>query len=381
MIIMKVVIVRTSNLILDFKTYNCQELGLAKALSRRGYKMSIITPDLKASHYQEVVDGGTPVDIYTVTFHALNRNICWHHGVIELLKEISPDLIHINSISLSMSYCYQLWAEKNKVKTVVIQGNYETTQKPILKQLETLYNSTFGRSLIKKTNGIAGKTNWACDFIKRYYHRETMLTHIGLDTERFENAKNRDWDTELQIKDKKKLIYVGALESRRNPLFLAEIMTKLPEDYVLIIVGAGPQGEELKSYIASMNLSKRILMLGKLSQEDLPSLYKSGDLFLLATNYEIFGMVLLESMYFGLPVVSTLSAGSDTIINNGIDGVIITELNSSVWAKTILEIVENPDRLNAMKHSAATHIREHLVWERSVDEFLTLYEKALSDDK
>ena len=120
---MKIIIVRTSNLILDFKTYNCQELGLAKALSRRGYEMSIITPDIKASHRQEDVEGGLPIDIYTVTFCALNRNICWHHGVDELLKQISPDLIHINSISLSMSYYYQLWAEKNKVKTVVIQGN------------------------------------------------------------------------------------------------------------------------------------------------------------------------------------------------------------------------------------------------------------------
>lgn len=374
----KIVIVRTSTLILDFKTYNCQELGLAKALSKKGYKVSIITPDIKSTHYKEYVDNGEAIDIYTVKFIALNRNICWHYNVDSILKEIKPNIIHINSFSLSMSFWYQIWAKRHNVKTVVVQGNYETTHKIIFKQLETIYNKTFGRYLLKHTNAVGGKTNWACSFTKKYCECEPLLTRIGLDIERFSRSQDVDWCNKLGINNKKRLLYVGAQEPRRNPMFLIKIISQLPNDYILLLVGNGPSTPEVNKYIDEFKLNNRVFQLGKISQDKLPSLYKSCDLFLLPSNYEIFGMVILEAMFFHLPVISTLTAGADAIIDNNLDSIIIPNLNVNEWTKKIIEIMETPSYYKKLSKAAYGKVVNHLTWDKTAEEFISLYKKALN---
>lgn len=373
-----VLIVRTSSLIIDFKTYNCQEIGLGAALVRKGYKVSFITPGIKREHLVFPVSGinGGKIDVYTVTFIKLNRNLCWYHGFFKLLDQINPDLVHINSISLSMSYLSQMWARKHGKRNVVIQGNYETTQKPVLKQLEILFNSTIGANIIKHADGIGGKTNWACNFIRKYYPAETMLTRIGLDADKFKSRVDVDWRKKLGLENKKILLYVGIQEKRRNPLFLVDILARLPEEYVLVMVGNGPNVKEVNERIANLGLRKRCLQLGKLQQDQLPSLYEQSDLFLLASNYEIFGMVILEAMYFGLPVITTLTAGSDAIITNGKDGIIIDKLSVEAWTVKIRGLVDNPMKLALMKKAAHSTIENHLIWDKTVNEFINLYNKA-----
>ena len=377
-----ILIVRTSSLIIDFKSYNCQETGLATALTKKGYKVSFITPGKKAGKETINISNNEFFDVYTVTLLSLNRNICWYHGYFKLLEAINPDLIHINSISLAMSFLSLLWAQYHKKKSVVIQGNYETTHKPILGNLEELFNKTLGKYIINHTNGIGCKTKWASDFIKRYSNNiETNLTRIGLDVSRFANYNKIDWRTKLNIKDKHILLYVGAIESRRNPLFLIDVLYKLPENYCLVMVGDGQQEDDVVRKIKNYRIESRCKLLGKLPQTDLPSLYEIADIFLLASDYEIYGMVILESMYFGTPVISTLTAGSDTIISNGIDGIIINTLNVDKWTNEIINLTENSHKLLTISISAKQKIRNNLIWDKTVEEFITLYNKAFNDDK
>lgn len=379
---MHVVIIRTSSLIIDLKTYNCQEIGLAIALIKKGYKVSFITPGVKQEHIKIPVTDNMSLDIYTMVFFKLNRNICWYHNYFQLLEKINPDLLHINSISLSMSFFTQLWAERHYKKTVVIQGNYKVTQKPVLKQLEHLFNFTLGKYIIHHTAAIGCKTNWAADFIKKYSPKtKTYLTRIGLDTSRFIHAREINWREKLHFDNKKILLYIGAIESRRNPLFLLDLLKSLPDDYCLIFVGTGSREEEVKCRARLLALEKRCFFLGKLLQSDLPSLYKTANLFLLPSSYEIFGMVILESMYFGTPVITTLTAGSDAIISNGYNGVIINNLNLEQWKLTIISLIENTEKLVSMSVLAKQTIENHLVWDKAVNEFIDLYNNALKNGK
>lgn len=378
-----ILILRTSSLIIDFRTYNCQETGLATVLVKKGYRVSFVTPGLKNEHIQLPVSQNGVVDVYTVTFSRLNRNICWYHGFFKLMKSIKPDLLHINSISLSMSLFALLWAKKNSIQTVVIQGNYDVTHKPLLKQLEQCFNHTIGRYIIEHTNGIGCKTRWAADFIKQYSPKaEVHLTRIGLDTTKFTHDIEIDWRNKLGIDTENKvLLYVGALESRRNPLFLIDILRELSNEYVLIIVGKGSLEKDLANTINRYSLTPRCYMLGQLEQEKLPSLYKQSDLFLLPSSYEIFGMVILESMYFGTPVISTLSAGSDVIIQDQADGIIIKELDAKQWQTSITDLLKNEQKFKRMCEAAKKKIIEHLTWEKTANEFIDLYEKAFKNAK
>ena len=68
----QIVIFRTSGTYLDYKTYNCQELGLAKALTKRGWKVSLVMAGYNA-HNETVETADTPIDIYYLRFRGLNR--------------------------------------------------------------------------------------------------------------------------------------------------------------------------------------------------------------------------------------------------------------------------------------------------------------------
>lgn len=138
-----------------------------------------------------------------------------------------------------------------------------------------------------------------------------------------------------------KLLYIGKIEPRRNCLFLIDVLNKLREkgvDAKLIIVGSGKEDYLAKfdAHINELKLGDYIYKINAAEQKYLSYIYQNTDVFLLPTIYEIFGMVLLEAMYFGKPVITTQNGGSDMLIQNGKTGIIEPEFNAEKWAKDII---------------------------------------------
>ncbi len=363
--------------VIDFRTYNSQELGLARALSKKGHEVSIITPDYIQGNEIFKVNNGNDIRVYKVKFIALNKAYLWHFGVNKILNIIKPDIIHICEFNFTMCLYYVLWCKFHHCKSVVIQGSYDATRKPLLRQLMQLSDSILGKMVLKYADGIGCKTLWAKKYVKKYIDKDVFLTRIGLDDSRFASCRDINWREDLSLKEKKILLYVGVQEPRRNPLFLLNLLNSLPLDYVLIMVGMGPSNREIKNFVRDNNLKERVFLLGKQPQEVLPSLYKTSDVFLLASSYEIYGMVLLESMYFGLPVISSVTAGSDCLIENNVDGILINDLDVNIWTDSIQMLTNNKDKYVSMRAAAENKTRSQLVWDKTVDEFLALYNFTL----
>ena len=150
------------------------------------------------------------------------------------------------------------------------------------------------------------------------------------------------------------------------------MLKKLPSEYVLVMAGKGVLFDNVEKKIEREQLQERCFLLGSLPQNEVPSLYKESDLFLLATNYEIYGMVILESMYFGTPVLTTISAGSQMLINDGIDGFVQNEMDSVLWAKKIQSAFANKEVENAGV-KAKEKIEHHFLWNKTVDSFIEMY--------
>lgn len=73
----------------------------------------------------------------------------------------------------------------------------------------------------------------------------------------------------------------------------------------------------------------------RIEQRYLSRVYQACTAFLFPSTYEIFGMVLMEAMYFGLPVISCENGGSTMLIKNGINGFVQNELNAEKWAEKL----------------------------------------------
>ena len=92
-------------------------------------------------------------------------------------------------------------------------------------------------------------------------------------------------------------------------------------------------------------------------------------------------MVLLEAMYFGLPVISTNTAGSESIIADGKDGIIMFEKSVSDWAERIKILLEDQCLYCQYSAAAKNKIQKTLTWDYVSDEYLKLYSSAIRSIK
>ena len=371
---MHIIILKGDGRVMNIDSYNCQELGLAKALVRKGFDVSIVMAGHNTENIKIDVDKRYKINVYYRKYRALHPSLAWFEKVESLLCLLRPDFIQIHGFTELMSFRVVKWANKHSVRCNLIQGMYRPTQKPFFKQLEELFNLTFGKYVIKHVDSVGAKTPMAASYIRKYYNRQVGLTLIGLDTEKLtKDVIETDWKRKLKLDNKKILLYIGVLEKRRNPLFLLEIIQRLPEDYVLLIVGDGPQKKEVNDYILNNQLGNRCIMLGKMKQNEVSALYKVADVFLLASDYEIYGMVILESMFFGLPVVTTLTAGSEAIIDNNINGVILKEKDVDLWCQEIIHLCASDEKYKKISAAAKEKVEKELIWDKAVGAFIAHY--------
>ena len=141
----------------------------------------------------------------------------------------------------------------------------------------------------------------------------------------------------------------------------------------IITAGKEKLEHDIKQTVNQHGLEARCILLGNLCQNRLPSLYKAADVFLLASTYEIYGMVILEAMYFGVPVVSFLTAGSEILVHKGKNGYIVNDFVAEEWKKRILQVCENKDVHSAMAENAVNMVKSEFVWDKAVKSFLRLY--------
>lgn len=129
---------------------------------------------------------------------------------------------------------------------------------------------------------------------------------------------------------------------------MSEIVGKYPRAG-LIIVGQGPMAEKYKSEIKKLWLGGNVIL--EPWAEDIISYYKTADLFVLTSNYEGYGLTLIEAILSSCPIISTDVGIADEIIKDGKNGFIIKVGDKTTLVEMILRLIENKDLLAAMKQN------------------------------
>ena len=147
----------------------------------------------------------------------------------------------------------------------------------------------------------------------------------------------------------------------------------------LIIVGDGEKeyADRFRERICSLVEKGTVLYCPKATQKELALIYQRSNLFVFTSNYEIFGMVLLEALYFGLPVLSTPNGGSSVLIRDGYNGYVMQEFQEELWIRRIKELLSNPEKYEKMRRNAHKLVEEHFLWDRLADRFIEGYEEAV----
>ena len=145
--------------------------------------------------------------------------------------------------------------------------------------------------------------------------------------------------------DRPTLVTVGRLAVEKNLGFLLQVVQRLVAEFptlLLIVAGEGPDSARLKKLSSSLGLDKNVLFVGNLDRRTtLLDCYRAGDIFVFASPTETQGLVLIEAMALGVPIVSTAVMGTATVLRDA-HSAHISEENADTFAAHVAHLLRSP---------------------------------------
>lgn len=360
--------------------YNIQELGLAKALVRKGNVCDIV---LWTDSEEKDVCITFDVNKTITVFYRKSRVIL-KNAIYKRLKELIGQYDVIQCCEYNQLQSWFL-AKKYPQKTVIYHGPYYSAfnknYNTLCRFMDKLVLPTYKR----KHTLFLVKSKLAEEFLlnKKIPCECISVPGVGIDAEALEISDNEVIPTALcevsKVLEEFKLLYIGRLEERRNITFLFDVLQCLVKKNIsvkLIMVGNGETDycERCFDYAKRLGVEDSIYWVKKAEQKYLSYVYKECDAFLLPTRYEIFGMVLLEAMYFGLPTFTTYNGGSSTIMNEN-NGIVIKDFDAAKWAEAIISVLTDDSKRATISQNAHDMIATAYTWDALADKFLEVYKK------
>lgn len=371
-----ILLVRATPNDLDINAYNVQQVGIGKSLVNKGYNYDFITFKKNAPRKETVFyekDGCRAKCIELPRIRVLrwgiNTDICKKEFLDKYDLIICQEYYQLET--------YLISCKSNRV--AMYTGPYYNMFLP--KCFSPIYDFLFTKRINRQIKHKFVKSVLAYDFMEKKGY--TGLTNVGvaLDTSRFVDVEILPETKQLIdfMKNNKCLLYVGSLIERKNYPFLLETYKKMLQrdpDVKLVLIGkskvSGVEkylGKKDSEYAAKYdkNLTEKekagIYHLERLANPQLRYIYPLAKAFLLPSIQEIFGMVLLEAMYFGAPVVSSRNGGSLTLMADGKCGQIVDEFDAEKWCDAISKYLDDPQYAKSVVEAAMNKVKEEYTWD------------------
>ena len=175
------------------------------------------------------------------------------------------------------------------------------------------------------------------------------------------------------------VLFVGRLVPYKGVDVLLEALKGL--NAVALIVGEGPLRARLEEQARELEISDHVRFLGSVDDDELAALYRACNIFVLpsVTRQEAFGVVQLEAMAAGRPVVSTdLGTGVGWVNRDGETGYVVPPRNPRALREALARLLADADLQKSMGEAAAKRIRAEFTLERMIDDTLSLYREVLA---
>lgn len=376
---MKILIIRNYPSYLSVKnnTYNIQEIGLAKSLIRIGQVCDIVFwTDKEEEQIKYSFDGDLCFNIFYRRGKTILKNAILH--IDDLIQDY--DVIQPCEYNQIQSW---ILAKKYACKTIIYHGPYYSDFNKKYNLMCSLFDLIFLDRYRKLNTPFLVKSNMAKIFLEGKGLGNVKNVGVGIDLQVLDNIENNcDEPIYNSIKNYPgiKLLYIGRLEPRRNIKFLFRILERVKKHATvkLFIIGNGNEKyvKELFSYAKNLNIIDHIEWQKNMKQKYMSDVYRFADYFLLPTYYEIFGMVLLEAMFFGKVVLTTENGGSSTLIKNKQNGYILSQNDVDEWTETILEVEKKPQIKIEIGKQANSTVVNYYTWDKLAIKFIEEYKKV-----
>ncbi|MBM7558305.1 glycosyltransferase [Marinitoga litoralis] len=306
------------------------------------------------------------------------------------IKDLNLDIIHSQD-PFSMGIFAEFMSKLLKIKHV---GTHHTMYEYYRNYLPLIIRPTLKQTqrMIKnwclKLDKVISPTNNIKDLLVSYGVPEEHVVVIptGIDINKFNKPIEWDIRKEYDINpDEKIILFVGRLGPEKNIDFLIKVIHEVyheEKNIKFVIVGDGVERDKLEDIVIDYDLHEKVIFTGGQPREKVLDAYKQADLFIFASYTETQGLVVLESMAAGTPVVALGKMGVYDLLNHeNAGGIMIKELNENDFAHEILRVLRDKELYKNLSENAINFVKENYSIEVSVKKILEVYENLLNIDK
>ena len=197
-----------------------------------------------------------------------------------------------------------------------------------------------------------------------------------VDVETFQPRDISDHRQQFAAPDEKILLHISNFRPVKNLSTLIKVFhqvsRKLPSR--LLLVGDGPERVPVQSLVKKLDLASRVTFLG--NQEYVEDILPFADAFLLPSLHESFGLVALEAMAVGIPVISTNVGGPREVVVDGESGFLRDPMDVEGMVEALLQILTEPALATAMGKAGILRARELFHIDRIVPQYLDAYDSC-----
>jgi D-inositol-3-phosphate glycosyltransferase len=249
---------------------------------------------------------------------------------------------------------------------------------------------TVERDILKRCNYIVATCPHEEASIRQYYspHSRIVVLPCGVNTTHFQPSLKEDSRRAIGLEASGPVVlFVGRFDERKGLQTLLKAMASLrnelpksgPAPQLLVIGGTTADGEDKREYeqilenVVQLGLTDLVRFFGRVPHERLRAYYTAADLVVVPSHYEPFGLVAVEAMACGVPVIASKVGGLQYSIEDGQTGILVPPRQPLTLASAMRDLLDNHELCQQMRRNGVERVRKYFNWSDVGDKLLELY--------
>lgn len=345
-------------------------LDYAKAMTKY-YDVTVLVPGAVGAKEEEELEGVHVIRYHYFPIHKF-ETLCYPGAIVPRIKQKKIRILLVPFLLLSLHHqlkkrskefdvVHAHWLIPQGIMQMSVKdtpyivtghgGDVTSLNKGILKSMKL--------KCLERAKAITVVSDALQDYVKQLYpNQKTSIIPMGCDVSRFSSEHRKE--NFFGQDDRKVVLFVGRLAEKKGVTYLIDAMKKV-DNAVLVIVGKGDLEPGLRQQAKA--LGDKVVFAGPKTHDELPEIYASADVFVAPSvtaadgDKEGFGLVILEAMASGVPVVASRSGGIVDIVKDEENGLLCDEKDVEKLSVNISRVLED-EALSAKLKTAAGHTVE-----------------------
>ena len=351
-------------------------VSLARGAVLAGHSVSVVCFKKTQANIKEIIDGvrvtRAPAKLIA------SQPLGFKYFFLCIFASKEADVIHLHVPNMLGALCTLFIPAKVRL---LVHWHSDVLNKGLLGQLFRPLEF----ALLRRANSVVVTSQVYADASKTLarFREKITVVPIGVPDAKYEGDDSQlPPDLEAEIDSRKIVLAVGRLVPYKGFNVLIQAAQQLAKDSVVVIVGGGPLYQELQQSIESVGVKDRVLLAGRLSNAALHALFERATLYCLpsTSRAEAFGVVLLEAMANGLPIVASDIPGSGVpwVNQHGLSGMNVPVKDAKALADACNQILTSGVLQRKFSQGARQRFLTEFTEEASITRMLFAYDRLLA---